>query len=76
MVYHPNSDYGKLTAIINSDKCICGNTKKTFKPFCYGCIKELEDEKGFNVKTLYRNGEGGLEAFMDGIEELGFKDRL
>ena len=75
MVYHPNSPYGKLQEIINSGKCICGNTKKNFKPFCFSCFEDLTD-RGFQTSGLYRNGEGGLEKMMDAIEELSYKGRL
>ena len=74
-MYHPSSTYGKLTKLLESDECLCGNSKRAFTPFCRGCYEEL-DSGGFPTKTLYYKGEKGLESMLDGIHELRFEEKF
>ena len=71
-MYHPNSPYGKIEATINSDRCFCGNSKIRNKPFCFGCVDDLKEQR-FNVSRVYRSGENGLEGILDALNELGLR---
>lgn len=72
-MYHPNSLNYKLQKLLDSNICICSDSKQSTRPFCYGCWRELEDEKGFNTSRLYGSGERFMEAFEEAIRELGYK---
>ena len=71
-MYHPNSLYGKLQALIDSVLCICKEYKKRSGDYvCRNCYMKLRED-GFSTYRL-SNGdkEDRLDSFLDAIEQLG-----
>lgn len=71
-MYHYNSPYGKVEAVVNSNICFCRSSKMRNKPFCLNYLDDLKD-RGFSTNSLYRTGENGLEAILDALNELKLK---
>lgn len=73
-MYHPNSLYGKLQKLLDSDSCICNiETKKSGKPFGYNCFQRLININYPSINTLrFGSGTELLEEFDAALSELGY----